>query len=97
MSDSGFGFPHRNKPLGMYPAPAPFTVGSKFIDSTYPAEARFTVLERGSNFGEDWIRDLHQRIHDPRDCRVVEYLSPEAFEQRKQDRILGRLEAAYNL
>jgi hypothetical protein len=93
-----FGFPHRNKPLGMCPQPAPFTVGSRFVDSNYPPEARFTVYRYESNdFGEMYLFDLHNRWHEPEDCRVVEYLSPEALEQRKQDLILARLEQAYEL
>jgi hypothetical protein len=96
MSDHGFGFPHRNKPLGMYPAPAPFTPGSKFVDSDHPGH-KFTILRYGSSFGDDYLFDIAQQWHEPHHCRVVEYLSPEDLRQRKQDRILDRLMAAYNL
>lgn len=97
MTDFPFGFPHRNKPLGMYPAPAPFTLGSKFVDSDYPEHKPFTVYKYGSSFGDDYLLDIAQQYHDPRSCRVVEYLSPEALEQRRQDLVLRRLEEAYGL
>jgi hypothetical protein len=97
MDEYPFGFPHRNKPLGMYPAPAPFTPGSMFVDSDYPEHAPFTVYKYGSSFGDDYLLDVAQQWHEPDHCRVVEYLSPEALAQRKQDLILKRLEAAYSL
>lgn len=86
------------KPLGWFPQPAPFTVGSKISDTTCPPEARFTISRVEHNdFGEGYLFDMHNRYHDPYDCTVVDYLSPEALEQRKQDRVLARLEAALGI
>jgi hypothetical protein len=96
MVDDQIWLPHRHKPLGMYPAPAPFTVGSKFVDLDHPGH-KFTVLRYGSSFGDDYLLDAAQQWHEPHHCRVVDYLSPEALEQRKQDRALERLERAYDL
>lgn len=92
-----FGFPHRAKPLGLYPQPAPFTPGSKFVDTDYPDHKPFTVYKHGSSFGDDYLLDIAQQWHEPHHCRVVDYLSPEALKQRKQDRILDRLMRTYFL
>ncbi|WP_157480067.1 hypothetical protein [Leifsonia sp. Root227] len=85
------------KPLGIYPAPAPFTPGSKFVDSDHPNHGPFTVFKYGSSFGDDYLIDIAQQWHEPDHCRVVAYLSPEALEQRKQDRVLERLMAVYSI
>lgn len=97
ISRKDWGFPDPRWLLGFYLQPVPFMWGLKFVDLDHPNQGPFTVYKYGSSFGDDYLIDIAQQWHEPDHCRVVEYLSPEALEQRKQDRLLERLEAAYGL
>lgn len=78
------------------PMLAPMTRGSLAEDLSYPdTRSPFPIDRIESHFGDSMVWDTFGRAHEIENVRVIEYLSPADFEQRKQDQILARLEAAY--
>lgn len=79
-----------DRPMG-----APMSAGSLAEDMRYGGT--FTIDHVESHFGDSMLQDTSGRWHELENVRVLEWMDPETLEQRKQDRILGRLEAAYGL